>query len=99
MKNLSLLVSFAFISFSIQAQIENVDEKFTLPETVAESSGAIFFNGKLITHNDSGNENRLYEVDTISGAITRTVTITNAENKDWEDIAQDEEYIYILTHT
>jgi len=38
---------------------------------------------------------QLFEIDTLSLNITRTVTITNAENVDWEDIDQDENYIYI----
>ncbi len=66
-----------------------------LPEVVSESSGLIFHNGKLITHNDSGNTPVLYEIDTVSHQITRTITVTNVENVDWEDIAQDEQYIYI----
>ena len=66
-----------------------------LPEVISESSGLIFHNGKLITHNDSGNTPVLYEIDTVSLQITRTVTITNVENVDWEDITQDGQYIYI----
>jgi len=55
----------------------------------------LYFNNKLITHNDSGDTANLYEIDTISGAISRTVTIANATNIDWEDITQDNDYIYI----
>lgn len=67
----------------------------TLPEDVLESSGLIYYKNKLITHNDSGNSPRLYEVDTLSSQIIRTITINNAANIDWEDITQDESYIYI----
>ncbi len=67
----------------------------TLPEDVLESSGLIYYNNKLITHNDSGNSPRLYEVDTLSSQIIRTIAINNATNIDWEDITQDESYIYI----
>ncbi|MGB5204957.1 T9SS C-terminal target domain-containing protein [Eudoraea sp.] len=67
----------------------------TLPEDVLESSGLIYYNNKLITHNDSGNSPRLYEVDTLSSQIIRTITIDNATNIDWEDITQDDTYIYI----
>ena len=66
-----------------------------LPEQVFETSGLIFYNGKLITHNDSGNLAQLYELDTITLQITRTVTIENAVNVDWEDIAQDDTHIYV----
>lgn len=87
--------AFILCAFNVIAQITNVVEKFNLPTIINESSGAIFFNDKLITHNDSGNENKLHELDTISGAVSRTVTITNATNVDWEDISQDDTSIYI----
>ena len=81
---------------STKAQINTAEEKFALPNVLDESSGAIFFNGKLITHNDSGGENKLFELDTISGSITRTVTISNATNVDWEDMTQDDShFIYV----
>ncbi|MGB5360957.1 MAG: T9SS C-terminal target domain-containing protein [Eudoraea sp.] len=67
----------------------------TLPEDVLESSGLIYYKNKLITHNDSGNSPRMYEIDTLSSQIIRTITIDNATNIDWEDITQDESYIYI----
>lgn len=77
------------------AQISAATEKFALPSILSESSGVIYFNNKLITHNDSGGENALYEVDVVSGLVTRTITISNATNVDWEDITQDETSIYI----
>jgi len=95
MKKIIIITAFILGTFNVIAQIENVEEKFDLPIILSESSGAIFFNDKLIIHNDSGNENKLYELDTISGLVTRTVTVTNATNVDWEDIAQDDTSIYI----
>ena len=74
---------------------ENIEIVGALPDTVSETSGLIFHNGKLITHNDSGGRPELYEIDTTSLEITRTVTIENIENIDWEDIAQDDTHIYI----
>lgn len=81
--------------FTLHSQISLVTEEFALPPNLSESSGVIYFNNKLITHNDSGKENNLYEVDTISGLVTRTITISNAVNIDWEDITHDENSIYI----
>ena len=66
-----------------------------LAERLEESSGLIFLNGKLITHNDSGDEALLYVLDTVSGNVTRTVSLSNADNIDWEDICRDSSYIYI----
>ncbi|MDR6302296.1 T9SS type A sorting domain-containing protein [Mesonia maritima] len=95
MKKIIIITAFILVTFNLIAQVANVEEKFDLPIVLRESSGAIFFNDKLILHNDSGNENKLYELDTISGLVSRIVTVTNATNVDWEDIAQDETSIYI----
>ncbi len=81
-------------SISLFSQ-ENISVVGLLPDIVSETSGLIFYDGKLITHNDSGGRPQLYEIDTTSLEITRTVTIENVENIDWEDIAQDETHIYI----
>lgn len=66
-----------------------------LPELVPESSGLLLVGNRLVTHNDSGNSPELYVLDTTSLEVVRRVRITNAENTDWEDLAQDEEFIYI----
>ena len=66
-----------------------------LPPEVSETSGLLFFNDRVITHNDSGGEAVLYEIDTVSLEIVRTVTIENAINTDWEALSQDADYIYI----
>lgn len=84
-----------FLGFTAFAQEDYLIEKFELPEAVKETSGLIFFNDKLITHNDSGDGPNLYEIDTISQTITRTITINNATNVDWEDMDQDDTYIYV----
>jgi len=75
-----------------QADIQSVG---TLPQSIKETSGLISFNGRLITHNDSGNAPELYELHPETLQITRTIRVLNTENMDWEDIAQDEEFIYI----
>lgn len=95
MKIIIVISVFVLGTFSSMGQITAAVEKFALPSSLGESSGAIFFNNKLITHNDSGGENKLYELDTISGVVTRTVTISNAINVDWEDITHDNLNIYI----
>ncbi len=95
MKKKIVLICLFLVYSSIEAQIENINSKYDLPNTVSETSGLLFYNGKLITHNDSGDNANLYELDTISGNITRTIHITNATNIDWEDITQDDTYIYI----
>lgn len=88
-------ILFFICSINSISQEFSLIEKYELPSEVDETSGLIFFNGKLITHNDSGNNASLYEIDTISGSISRIITITNATNIDWEDISQDNTHIYI----
>lgn len=66
-----------------------------LPTLINETSGLIYWDGYFWTHNDSGGENAIYKIDTLTGNILQTITLKDAVNIDWEDIAQDEKYIYI----
>ena len=77
------------------ADFNNLIKVSFLNDLVNESSGLVFLNDKLITHNDSGGSNRLYELNTLDGSIIKTTIIKNSTNKDWEDIAVDSKYIYI----
>ena len=70
-------------------------KKTTLSPQISEISGMLYFDGKLYTHNDSGGQPALYETDTTSGEITKTIFLENAANVDREDIAQDSTYIYV----
>ena len=88
----------AILTFKItynQAQISDFKEKFELPEKVKETSGLLFLDGKIITHNDSGNDANLYEIDSLSGTILRTISIANATNIDWEDLAENDTHLFI----
>jgi len=89
------LLFLSLVSTNLTAQISTVNELFQLPSELSESSGAIIFNNHLITHNDSGNSNILYELDLTSGIVVREVVVSGATNIDWEDITQDDEYIYV----
>lgn len=67
-----------------------------VPEELQEISGILFQDeNTIISHNDSGNEPILYEQDLLERKIYRSVKIRNADNLDWEDIAEDQQYIYI----
>lgn len=94
MKN-STLIILLLTHFSLFSQASNFSTKFNLPSDVQENSGLLFINNKIVTHNDSGGEAKLYEIDNVSGLITRTIPITNATNVDWEDITEDDTHIYI----
>ncbi len=86
---------FAIVFLSQVTHSQQLNLVTTLSDTLQETSGMIFFNNRIITHNDSGNDANLYEIDTITGSVSRLVHIENAINIDWEDITQDDDYIYI----
>lgn len=68
---------------------------YRLSTKVHENSGLIYWRNSLWTHNDSGGEAKIYRLDTLKGRVGQTIEISNAKNVDWEDIAQDNDYIYI----
>jgi len=69
-------------------------QSFDLHEDLKESSGLIHWEGSLWTHNDS-RDNTLYRIDPASGKITDRILMKGAVNTDWEDMAQDRDFIYI----
>ncbi len=66
-----------------------------LSDTMAESSGLIWYNNYFWTHNDSGNEPAIYAFDSTKGTIIHRTFIGNKTNIDWEEITQDANNIYI----
>lgn len=66
-----------------------------LDNSVRETSGLANLDGRVYTHNDSGNLAELYELNTTTGTVLRTITVNNAINRDWEDMASDADYLYI----
>lgn len=83
-----------FVTAQLAAQIQ-VDTITQLRAPITESSGLLLINGAFITHNDSDNDPVLYQIDTLTGYAQRTVFIENASNRDWEDLAVDQAYLYI----
>jgi hypothetical protein len=67
----------------------------TLPAELNETSGLLNLNGDIWTHTDNGGETEVYQINTANGNIIRTVEIHEVNNVDWEDIASDDDYIYI----
>jgi len=60
-----------------------------LPSSIDESSGLeAVGNSLFLSFNDSGGEAALYEFG-VNGTVTRTIHLSNGQNKDWEDITQD----------
>jgi len=65
-----------------------------LPSAVNETSGLILWNNYIWTHNDNTDTN-LYGLDTANGSISEVIALSGVSNTDWEEISQDENFIYI----
>ncbi|OYQ32260.1 hypothetical protein CHU92_14240 [Flavobacterium cyanobacteriorum] len=65
-----------------------------LSPVLKETSGLILWGSSLYTHNDDTDIN-LYAIDPGTGAVGQPIPINGVSNQDWEDVAQDEDYIYI----
>ena len=83
-----------------QMQIEdlptaNFDVLTQLPRTLSETSGLMYIDGDLWTHNDSGSEAALYKMNPETGSIQQTVLVPNSKNVDWEDITSDSAFVYV----
>ncbi len=83
------------ILFPVIGMTQNITEVTDLNDDLSETSGLLYVDGRIITHNDSQGLNNLYEINKNTGNISRTVTIKGTTNVDWEDLCQDGEYIYI----
>ena len=70
------------------------EASMNLVNTINETSGLMMWNNQLWTHNDSEDIN-IYALDTLNGNIIRSYPLTGTINKDWEEISQDKENIYI----
>lgn len=64
------------------------------PDQVKETSGLSYGAGQLWTINDSGDGPILYGIDK-KNQVSKVVHVEGAENIDWEELAQDEHYLYI----
>lgn len=79
--------------------VEPVFEPLQMTEisnSLYEISGMIFKdNMSIYAHNDGGQGAKIFEVSLNENKIHREITVSNATNLDWEDMAQDDEYFYI----
>ena len=71
-----------------------VNSSIILNQSVLETSGLIDWNNFLYTHNDN-TDTTIYKLNKISGAIVQSLPLNTVQNIDWEEISQDESYIYI----
>jgi len=66
-----------------------------LPAVLIENSGMTALGDLIWFINDGGNEAALYGYNREQDTVVRTVVVKNSINSDWEDISQNENYIYI----
>ena len=66
-----------------------------MDDKVGETSGLLHFDNSIWTINDSGNPNVLYRINPQTGAVIAEIRISNSANVDWEELTQDENFIYI----
>ena len=99
---LSLLIIFSCTNEKeINQKIDSAKilNKIELPKIINETSGLEIYNNNFITHNDSGGEPSLY-VFNEKGEIIETIELNKnssqqIENNDWEDITNDNEYLFV----
>lgn len=87
----ALFLSALCPSLTAQKEVATLRVVTRLPSDIMESSGVAVTGSNLIwSHEDSGNENKIFGFDTL-GHLSRTITLSNASNVDWEDLASDED--------
>ena len=72
----------------------SVTNSYELDEVLSGTSGFIYWNDKLWTHNDNADTN-LYALKPSNGSIAGNISLYPQVNVDWEEISQDEDYVYV----
>ncbi len=67
---------------------------FSLSAEIKETSGLIEWDNHLWSHNDDTDTN-LYTLDTTNGTISQVYALNGVANMDWEEISQDDNYLYV----
>ena len=83
------------IQDSAKVTTENLKLLAELNVKVKETSGLAVLGNVLITHNDKGRSNQLVLLNSENGKIEQTIDVSNIQNTDWEDLAQNEEFLFI----
>lgn len=90
----ALYIHLFFCVGALQLNAQNI-ESYGLPSSLDEISGLEIINDSLLVGlNDGGNSPKIYLLN-FNGELLKKVEITNAKNKDWEDITTDGTNIYI----
>jgi len=65
-----------------------------LADDLKEISGLLMYDDLFWGFNDSGGKAKIYGFDS-RGTIVKEIEIANADNHDWESIAQDQQFFYV----
>ena len=83
------------LTFFAKCAKKNIEIEITkISKEIDETSGLEIINGNFVTLNDSGDDALLYAFDK-NGKILSKNLIIGAQNRDWESLASDENFIYI----
>ncbi|QAA82282.1 T9SS C-terminal target domain-containing protein [Aequorivita sp. H23M31] len=77
-----------------KADMVSIISAYPLDDVLSETSGLIYWEDMLWTHNDS-QDPILYKINPADGAISGNLSLEPQINVDWEEISLDEHYIYI----
>lgn len=78
------------------SEVLSVKRVALLSEEVAETSGLAAFDGRLWSHNDSGDQPLVYELSAATGEVLGRHVLQDALNFDWEELAQDRYYLHVF---
>ena len=74
---------------------KNIEIEITkISKEIDETSALEIINGNFLTLNDSGDDPLLYIFDK-NGKILSKNLISGTQNRDWESLASDENFVYI----
>ena len=92
---LSIPVAETIVSNSNLIDPEDIEVVIELPDVLDESSGLVVSgNGEYLSHNDSGGKTAIYKFN-LKGDLIDVNEIPGTENRDWEELAKDEDYLFI----
>jgi len=85
-----IIILFNYSIIFSQIKLEEIE----LPKKIKETSGLEYIGDNFITHNDSGDDPKLYEFND-RGELLKFTRFYSIVNRDWEDITFDGEKYFI----
>lgn len=69
--------------------------KANLPTDLREISGLTRISGRWWGHADSGANPEFFNLNPENGQVLQKISLQNAQNRDWEDVAADSAHLYL----